>query len=535
MTRALFSVLFAVGMAAAVAAHEGHDHGDAAPPAGATVAPRGEAQSDAFELVVVARGGALTIYLDRFADNAPVEGAGIEVETPDGPAQAQADGAGVYRLAAPWSARPGHYDLVFTVTAGGDVDVLPVTLDVAVPGSPAGAGATRERLLLLMVGGGGFLLGLLLMAMLRRRPAAAVAVAALMLAVTPVLAHDGHDHGDGAPRPAGRDIAQRLPDGSVFVPKETQRILAIRTAVAGRQRFARSVEMPGRVIPDPNASGLIQSAVGGRLSPPSGGFRPLGARVKAGDVLATVTPPIQAIDVSDMRQRQGELDQQIAIVKRRVARYEGLAKTGAVAQVQLEEAQLELDGLLDRRAALDTIRREPEALVAPVAGILAEGTAVAGQMVQPDTVIFRIVDPARLWVEALSFAALTEFKAASARTSAGQSVALAFRGAGFTGRSQSIPVHFAIEGNGNGLRVGQLLTVFGETGETQEGIALPRTAVVRAGNGQWVAFEHVTAERFMPRVVRTEPLDGARVLIVGGVEAGKRIVVQGAELLEQVR
>jgi hypothetical protein len=50
-----------------------------------------------------------------------------------------------------------------------------------------------------------------------------------------------------------------------------------------------------------------------------------------------------------------------------------------------------------------------------------------------------------------------------------------------------------------------------------------------------VVYEHVTAERFEPRSVRIEPLDGERVLIVSGISAGKRIVTQGAELLEQVR
>ena len=77
----------------------------------------------------------------------------------------------------------------------------------------------------------------------------------------------------------------------------------------------------------------MQAAVGGRLSPPPGGFPRLGTRVKKGDVLAYVTPPMQAIDVSDMRQRQGELDQQISIVERRLARYEPLAPSGAVAHV----------------------------------------------------------------------------------------------------------------------------------------------------------------------------------------------------------
>ena len=99
--------------------------------------------------------------------------------------------------------------------------------------------------------------------------------------------------------------AQRLPDGAVFVPKTVQRIFAVRTLVAETAAHKKVTELPGRIIPDPNASGYVQSAVGGRLSAPPGGFPRLGTRVKQGDILGYVTPPIQAIDVSDMRQRQG--------------------------------------------------------------------------------------------------------------------------------------------------------------------------------------------------------------------------------------
>lgn len=47
--------------------------------------------------------------------------------------------------------------------------------------------------------------------------------------------------------------------------------------------------------------------------------------------------------------------------------------------------------------------------------------------------------------------------------------------------------------------------------------------------------EHTNAERFLPREVRVEPLDGSRVLIVSGIAAGKQMVTQGAELLNQIR
>ncbi|TXM83133.1 RND transporter, partial [Methylobacterium sp. WL122] len=167
-----------------------------------------------------------------------------------------------------------------------------------------------------------------------------------------------------------QDLARRLPDGSVFVPKPTQRVLTLRTLVTASGVLARTTELPGRIIADPNGSGVVQSSVGGRLSPPESGLFPrLGSPVRKGEVLAFVTPPVQAVDVSDMRQRQGELDQQIAIVARRVERYRKLSPGGAVSQVQIDDADAELKGLVDRRKALDGVRSQPEALAAPVSGV----------------------------------------------------------------------------------------------------------------------------------------------------------------------
>jgi cobalt-zinc-cadmium efflux system membrane fusion protein len=537
----LFAVSAALLLASAqVSAHEGHEHEPTPPPA--RMAARGEAQSEALELVAVAEGNAIAIYLDRFTSNEPVGRAAIEVETPAGPIAARAEAGDVFRIAAPWLEKPGKYDLIVTVTTDRDTDVLPVTLEIPDPATDGGAAPTSERLrqIVLLAGAtaAGFGLALVLVAIGRRRKqatAAAVALIALSFVVTDAVAHEGHEDAAAPTQPIGRDLSQRLPDGSVFVPKATQRILAIRTTMTADGRFQRTIELPGRIIPDPNASGLVQASAGGRLSPPPGGFARLGTRVSAGDVLAYVTPPLQAIDVSDMRQRQGELDQQISIVERRAARYEPLAQSGAVSRVQLDEARLELQGLKDRRAALDKARREPEALIAPVDGVIADGTPVAGQMAQPNTVVFQIVDPARLWVEALSFDALAAATIASAQTAQGHTLALTYRGSGFSDRSQSIPVHFAIDADVSRVRIGQFVTVFASTGEELRGIALPRAAVVRSTNGQDFVYEHVSAERFQPRPVRIEPLDGERVLIAAGITADKRIVVQGAELIDQVR
>jgi cobalt-zinc-cadmium efflux system membrane fusion protein len=539
VTASLFAAI------APASAHEGHNH-EEPPPVSAGALPRGEADSSAFELVAIARGESLEIYLDRFATNEPVTGATIEVESPGGPVKAKEGADGTYRVSAPWLAKDGRADLIFTVTAGDVTDILPLTIQTAsaavqgaVQPNTAPDGHISMTSVLLVLGGA--LMGALLSAIVLRgrRSAAALVIFSVLIGARELQAHENHGHeaekAQLAISTVSGERAQRLPDGAVFVPKTVQRIFALRTLLAENATHKKVTELPGRIIPDPNASGYVQSAVGGRLSAPPGGFPRLGTRVKQGDILGYVTPPIAAIDVSDMRQRQGELDQQISIVERRFARYEQLAPSGAISRTQLEDTRLELEGLRERRASIDKSRREPEALIAPVAGVIAEGSAVAGQIVQPSSVVFNIIDPSRLWVEALSFESLEPSRGARASTYTGKNYDLLYQGTGFADRSQSVPVHFAVTGDTAGLRAGQFLTVLVATDDAKQGLAVPRGSVVRGSNGQDFVYEHVSPERFMPRSVRTEPLDGDRVLIVSGFTPGKRIVSQGADLLDHVR
>ena len=245
-------------------AHEGHDHG-ASPPAGAAganLAPRTEAASEHYELVAIARGGDLIIYLDRFATNELIDGASISVETPAGPEPARATAHEPYRLSAPWSAKPGSYDLIFTVSKDGVDDVLPATL-VIPPEDPGKAEAaslsdiaggiselsSRYVPTALMAGLGGFAAGIVVMALMwrRNRPAMVLILAGMLALFSGAArAHDGDEHGPSAnSNPMVRDLAQRLPDGSVFVPKSIQRILAIRTVPIEFRRAPRRARIAG--------------------------------------------------------------------------------------------------------------------------------------------------------------------------------------------------------------------------------------------------------------------------------------------------
>jgi hypothetical protein len=532
-------------------AHEGHDHGDEKKFAAlAALAPRLEARSGPFELVALWRAGELLIYLDRFETNEPITGAQVTVETPDGPKEAILKDD-IYRLPAPWPAK--SLDLIFAITEGTSAEILSGTLKldagseqsifdgwrVWTPVFPQGlkerVGSAATWLPVLLAFAAGATLTALISA--RRKSALTFFLAAfLTVIVGRSKAHEDEEHEPTRiTAPITGDLAQRLADGTLFVPKPVQRLLAIRTVISATSTHRKTIELPGRIIPDPNASGFVQASVSGRLSAPENGFPRLGTLVKAADALAFVTPPFQAIDVSDMRQKQGELDQQIGIVEKRIARYESLATTGAVAKVTLDEAILELKGLRDRRAALDKVRAEPEKLIAPVSGVIASANAVAGQIAETNAIVFQIIDPARLWVEALTFSLIPDARSATARTGDGGILSLSFQGAGLTDRSQAIPVHFAIDRASKRMRVGQLVTVLATTGEEVKGLAVPRASVLRSANGQTIVFEHTGAERFEPRIVRVEPLDAGSVVVLDGLAPGARVVVQGAELLNQIR
>lgn len=532
---ALSALLMAACGIAAPFAHEGNGHNTPVITS-FNLAPRVEATSQRFEIVAVAREETLQIYLDAFDTNEPIDKAAVMVDVLGAEVAAIRAEAGLYYHPAPWVARAGTYPVIFTVKSAGGDDVLAAMLTVAEPISP---GDTTTYIAWLSMARGTqfilpfitFIAGAAVMRWWKRRRHLAMLAAGVVGAI---LALDSARADPQLSTPA-QDRSYRTADGIVVVPKATQRILGIRTVRTIATPHRAVLELPGRIVADPNASGLVQSALGGRLSPPPGGFPQLGTSVKAGDVLAYVTPPLQAIDLSDMRQRSGELDQQISIVERRLGRLEKLVPSGAATSAQLDETRLELDGLRARRVAIDRARRDPEPLVAPVDGLIADASAVAGQIASQNAVVYRIVDPTRLWVEALSFGVVSTLGEASAKLNDGRTLTLGYAGAGFADRNQSVPVNFAIVDVVPRLRLGQLVTVLAPSGEAQEGIAIPRASVVRGPNGQDLVYAHTTAERFIAIAVRTAPLDAHNLLVKFGLEADIRVVSQGAELLAQIR
>jgi len=544
-------------LSATAAAHEGHDHGAPAAAVSAAGTPRLALHSDAYELVGVLRAGRLTLFLDRYAGNEPVVDARIAV-TIAGGAEVEATPTpdGTYVLASDQLAGAGPLELVVAITHPGGDDLLIGTLDrpaaSAGPAVPAGSAPTERAASVAIAGkqvpvlhlatGAALVFGLLLGVGLRSArpviPAIGLVVLLLLAGTAIATAHEGHDHGEAAKAalPAG-DTPRRLAGGAVFAPKSTQRLLGVRTQVAKPEEAGRTVALVGRVIADPNRSGQVQSITGGRIVAPEAGLPRLGQAVRRGDVLATVEQAVPQADRTTIAERVGEIEQQIAMVEAKLKRSRGLAERAIAPQSQVIDAEIELAGLTKRREIVGRIRIEPEVLRAPLDGVVSAVRIVAGQVVGSQDVLFQILDPSGLWVEALSYGDvdLSQLGGASASLPGGRPLALSFRGFGRALQQQATLVQFAVEDAPATLAIGQPVRVTAQNGASVSGIIVPRDAVVRGGNGEALVWRHTDPERFEAKPVRTEPFDATRVVIRAGIATGDRIVVRGAEHLNQIR
>lgn len=367
-----------------------------------------------------------------------------------------------------------------------------------------------------------------------RRVAAGLALLAQLAIPISAAAGPGHDHGD-APAPTATGGPQRLPDGAVFLPKPAQYQLDVRTTVGQSARLPRSVELAAEIRTDPNAGGRVQSTQGGRILPAAGGIPIVGQAVRAGQVLGYVQPTIAPLDVANQRARQAELQAQRVQAVRHLERMRGLADT--VPQKELDAAEAMLAAIDGQLGALrgQTSVREP--LVAPVSGVVASANATSGQVVEPREILFEVVDPTRQLVEARAFDPALATNIVSATLAAGsERIPLEFIGAGRALREQALPLIFRARGAALArFAVGQPVLVQVQTRDQVDGIAVPSDALVKSPSNETIVWVKAGAERFSPRPVRTEPLDGARVAVTAGLKPGERVVVQGASLLNQIR
>jgi hypothetical protein len=329
----------------------------------------------------------------------------------------------------------------------------------------------------------------------------------------------------------------RLPDGSVNVPKLAQRRMAIRTVLAPESEAAATVEMPGRVVMDPNASGRVQAAHGGRIEPGPRGLPVAGQSVKRGDVLAYVRHHAEPYALGTQQAQLAELRAQRQLAEQRVQRLEGLE--GTVPRKDIEAARSEATSLGERERSIGGSLVAREALTAPVSGVIARADLVVGQVIESRDVLFEVVDPARMLVEATTADTAVAVRVAGASLQGVPEVTLRLLGVSRSLRDGVLPLTFAVNpakpGAALPLAIGQPVTVIAQSKERIKGVVLPAQAVVRNSSNEPIVWIKSGVERFIPQPVQIRPLDANTVLITQGLSADNRVVVQGAPLIAQIR
>lgn len=362
-------------------------------------------------------------------------------------------------------------------------------------------------------------------------------ILALLCACTAAQASPGAhgpngEHLDGQPATPGAGLA-RLADGSVNVPKLAQRRMAIRTIMATQADLPQTVELNGRISIDPNAGGRVQAPFAGRVEAGPAGIPVAGTRVRKGQLLLTLRPVSDAAERGNQQAQLAEARASRALLASRVKRLEALE--GIVPRKELEAARAELAAVAGRERAVGNAVNGSEEIRASASGVIASAAVLNGQIVDARDVLFDIVDPERMLVEAQVTDPRIAPDIASASLAGHADVTLAVAGVPRSLVDGALPVSFRARGQALTLAVGQPVTVIARLKATVRGVALPAAALARNPANQTIVWIKSGAQRFIAQPVEARALDASTVVITRGLSGDNRVVVAGASLINQVR
>ena len=351
---------------------------------------------------------------------------------------------------------------------------------------------------------------------------------------TLVTAHDGHDN--TASVIINLNTPQRQPDGSVFLPKTTQRFIQVRTKPTKFATLPRSFTLNAQVVADTNASSKVQTLQAGRLDIANGSLPAIGDKVAKGQNLATLTLAKDAQETTNQAVEMADLQEQLKLAELEYQRLKSVEDV--IARREVDAAATAVRSLQARLAVFRKgAKGTTETINSPISGIVTASHAANGQAVQAGDLLLEIIDPNKLQVEAITYDPALPANIAAASASIGkQTLPLRYQGQSPQLRQQALPLRFSVEGEALAqFAAGLLVQVTVQTRETLRGVAVPTEALARNPSNQTVVWVKIAPEQYAPRVVQYQPLDSERVMITAGLRDGERVVVQATNLINQIR
>ncbi|MCA9580817.1 MAG: efflux RND transporter periplasmic adaptor subunit [Myxococcales bacterium] len=345
-------------------------------------------------------------------------------------------------------------------------------------------------------------------------------------------------------------------DGVVEFLKEQQWQVPFQTTFAEQGTITETAHVTGRVESPPGRFAEVGAPVSGRIFATRKGLPSPGDKVSAGQLLAELLPsPSSPEGAAQAHLALSETSARREAALSAFERAKRLFADRAIPQKEMEDAKRELSvaeesvraaknaAALYSGSSTATSGRWP--LKAPIAGVVVSVDAIPGSTVEGGATLFQIIDDSEVWITAK----VPEQYAPHLRTDRG----IFFRVAGETpwralppakddatalvsiGRTvdpitRTVTVIHRLQNPDTAIRVGGLLEVGVPTGETFEGVVVPRSAVLERGGRSFV-FVQVDGEHFEERPVQTGPHNGPRIGIKDGLKEGERVVNEGAHLV----
>ena len=354
-----------------------------------------------------------------------------------------------------------------------------------------------------------------------------------------------HDLGEVTIYATSEEGAEAAPpeteiEGAIAFTKEVQWRIPFMTAPATMEELAETVPVTVDVQMQPQAEAIVSAPVDGIVRAPR--VYSSGSNVRRGQTLASISSTLGGgEDVATLELAINEASIARDAAAREVERMNSLVEAEAVPARRLDEARTDLR-LAEAQLRSARQRRNAVAgggagvpVVAPISGEILESSLVQGKGVQGGEQLMRIGNPAALWLVARvpeSLAAQVgspqgiDLNLAGETISLGRSdVSLVQRGAAIDPATRTLPVIFAW--NSRAVRPGQRLQGSLRTGTATERLTIPAGAILNEG-GQDVVYVMLGGETFQRRAVTVLSRSGDRVAVEGQIEAGERVVSQGA-------
>jgi membrane fusion protein, heavy metal efflux system len=346
------------------------------------------------------------------------------------------------------------------------------------------------------------------------------------------------------------------PEGISFLKEQQWKILT-RAEPVSKRKLVERVQVPAEVRAKPGFSASVAAPLAGHLAAAGNVALSPGARVKAGETLALLKPRFSdaAARFVEIEAEFGRAEAVLKQAEREFERTKTLAAQQARTERELQEAEAALASAKAQYGAAASLRSTYAAntssaagesgiaalqLRAPVSGIVTRVNAGVGEPVAADQVVFTLLNPERVWVEARvpesSAARLGKAQDAlievpgddrrllSIGAEGGQ---LVFAGLEVDTSTRTIPFIYELGNAKAALRVGQAVRLHVETARTEETIAVPDSAIVEEG-GQPIAFVQLSGETFEKRELTLGIRDGNFVQVLRGLSEGERVVTHGA-------